>query len=214
MVVDGRNQDADAELPVILDGGGVSGLAVTGAGGTNSDDGSQLFDIRLTDFNGALVVSGSYLLVQDSEIVDNAGIGLSYGAGASGAVGAGTDDTHGNRIAGNSGTGISVAPGAGAVAIGDNEIGLNPAGTAAAANGGWGVSVGTAGTSIFDNLISGNEDGGITVTDCAATGNTVIIGNVVGLNRAGTAAVPNGGPGIGSRTPAAWSAAARPGTAT
>ena len=41
VVVDGRNQDADAALPVIVDGGGVSGLAVTGAGGTAAETGAS-----------------------------------------------------------------------------------------------------------------------------------------------------------------------------
>ena len=143
------------------------------------------------------MVTGSYLLVQDSEIVDNVGIGLSYGAGASGAVGAGTDDTHGNRIAGNSGTGISVGPGAGAVVIGDNEIGLNPAGDGASANGGWGIANASPRTQIFDNTISGNGLGGITTSECGdATDELIVIGNMLGLDRAGAAAVPNGGPGI------------------
>jgi len=81
-----------------------------------------------------------------------------------------------------------------------NRIGLNAAGTAAAANGDAGIKIGSGssgdvvgGTGTYDgNVTSGNSGPGIEVLGS----NTVIQGNITGLNAAGTAAVPNGGDGI------------------
>ena len=149
------------------------GLSFSNAGGMTAATGSQLLGVRVTGVTGAAVTAaGSYLLVQDSEIVDNTGIGIVYGLSASGAVGAGVEDTHGNRIAGNGGNGISVGPAPGPSTSATTRSAVNAAGDGAQGNGGWGVSVATAGTTIFDNLISGNGDGGITVNDCVGTENT------------------------------------------
>lgn len=78
-------------------------------------------------------------------------------------------------------------------AIEGNFIGTNVAGTEADGNGSWGVSIdgtgvvvgsGTAGR----NVISGNANGGILASNGA---DSVIAGNLIGTNAAGTAALPN-----------------------
>ena len=86
--------------------------------------------------------------------------------------------------------------------IAGNYIGTNAAGTAADANGS-GISILSAdnvigGTTEADrNVVSGNTSLGIGVAVPAAS-NNIIQGNYVGLNAAGTAAVPNGSAGVGS----------------
>ena len=78
-----------------------------------------------------------------------------------------------------------------------NWIGLTSAGTAASGNG-TGVRVSGSGntvggtTAAARNVISGNLGSGVIVENATSSGN-VILGNFVGTNAAGTAAVPNQG---------------------
>jgi uncharacterized repeat protein (TIGR01451 family) len=87
--------------------------------------------------------------------------------------------------------GISVTAGAGSTVAG-NHVGTNPAGTAAQANGGDGIHVSASantvgGTTSADrNVVSGNGGAGINVNSAAGT---VVQGNYVGTNAAGTAAL-------------------------
>lgn len=104
----------------------------------------------------------------------------------------------GNVISGNDVRGVDVGdPGTDGNVIRGNLIGLNAAGTAALANpnglfihnGASNTRIG--GTSAQDrNVISGNLSRAMEVSINAPTG-TVIQGNFVGLNAAGTAPVPN-----------------------
>ena len=82
-----------------------------------------------------------------------------------------------------------------------NFIGTDLTGSAALPNGRYGVRVavgatntqigGTTATS--GNLISGNARGGVSVTDTYTAG-TRLLGNRIGTDRTGTAAVPNTAP--------------------
>lgn len=82
-------------------------------------------------------------------------------------------------------------------------IGVGPTGNLAASNGLSGVFIGlgansnTVGgtTAAARNIISGNADHGI-ILDGALTRNNVILGNYIGLNAAGTAAITNAYSGI------------------
>jgi len=84
-----------------------------------------------------------------------------------------------------------------------NFIGTNPAGTAAIANTNYGILInqGATNTTIGGttaaerNIISGNGSQGIRVTD-AATTPVRVLGNFIGLNAAGTAAIKNNSGGI------------------
>lgn len=102
-----------------------------------------------------------------------------------------------NVISHNDRSGIKIS-GSGAVdtVVEGNFIGTDVAGTAAAGNDDHGIEVREAGTTIggaigsSGNTISGNTKSGISVEAAAAAG-TVIQGNLVGTDRAGTSAVPN-----------------------
>src|SRR5262249_20969152 len=83
-----------------------------------------------------------------------------------------------------------------------NYIGLNAAGTAAIANSNQGVQIYSAainntigGSSSGRNVISGNANQGIVLSNAGTTGN-LIAGNYIGLTAAGTAAVPNVSHGV------------------
>src|SRR5205814_855566 len=70
-------------------------------------------------------------------------------------------------------------------------IGTDPTGTAARPNATNGIGVQDGpNNKILNNLISGNTNDGIIILNPNATGN-VVQGNIVGLNAAGTAPLPN-----------------------
>lgn len=85
-----------------------------------------------------------------------------------------------------------------------NYIGTNAAGTGALANAFAGVAIfgGAQGNVVGGtaagarNVISGNADRGITISDAGTNGN-LVQGNFIGTNAAGTAAVGNGSGGRG-----------------
>jgi parallel beta-helix repeat protein len=121
------------------------------------------------------------------------GVGLEAGATAT--------QIFGNTVSGNSGPGIGVIDSQNATITG-NRIGTNPAGTAAWANTGDGISVSGAtttgitiggSTSGAGNLISGNTWNGITIGGATLT---MIWGNLIGTDAGGTLPIPNGRSGI------------------
>ena len=96
-------------------------------------------------------------------------------------------------ILGNAATGNSVV---------GNSIGTDPNGTADLGNAGSGVVVDNApgntigGNAAGDrNIISGNDAFGVLINAAGATGNRVL-GNIIGTNAAGTAALPNSLTGV------------------
>ena len=103
----------------------------------------------------------------------------------------------GNYIANNSTDGISLLSASG-VSVQGNHIGLDTSG-ADAGNLGAGIRIsgGSAigiGDTTAGNVISGNDGWGI--EDVGGTSNLTIAGNTVGLNPAGTIAVPNSDGGV------------------
>src|SRR5581483_3411505 len=103
-----------------------------------------------------------------------------------------------NVISGNFGPGVRIAallPTRGSPGAWFNLIGTNPAGDAAVPNAGGGVAVDTAdGAIIAGNTISGNGVGGVRIAATARS--SQLLSNRIGTNAAGTAAVPNEGPGV------------------
>lgn len=101
-----------------------------------------------------------------------------------------TNDTlERNMISGNSLAGVRIESDSNIIA--GNYIGTDATGTLDRGNTGSGVYVGNAaGTAIRDNVISGNDSYGIHVLGLSSL-NTVITGNYIGLNAAGTANVLN-----------------------
>jgi len=102
-----------------------------------------------------------------------------------------------NLISGNDGDGIAIGPGTGNQILG-NKIGTNTTGSSDLGNGEDGVNISDDNNTIggattgAGNLISGNDGDGIEIR---GTGNQ-ILGNKIGANLNGNAALGNGGSGI------------------
>ncbi len=87
--------------------------------------------------------------------------------------------------------------------VSGNYIGTNASGNAAVPNGRVGVNIDNAasgntvgGATVgHRNVISGNTEDGVYITDLGSDGNT-LAGNYIGTNAAGDAAVPNGDRGV------------------
>ena len=103
-----------------------------------------------------------------------------------------------NVISGNSGDGVDIT-GAGTSGnlVAGNFVGVDATGASAVANSGEGIVVdGTANNTIggtalsSGNVVSGNAQLGIDIKNAGASGN-LVLGNKVGTNATGTAAVPN-----------------------
>jgi hypothetical protein len=136
---------------------------------------------------------------EGTEAIPNDGVGLSFEDNCTNIqIGDGTADQR-NVISGNLESGIRFySGGSGFTSILGNYIGTNAAGDAAIGNGLYGVDVGTSNNVVniggvdTGNLVSGNLQGGLNVTGV----NVAVKSNIIGLNAAGTAAVPNGEFGV------------------
>jgi hypothetical protein len=102
-------------------------------------------------------------------------------------------------ISGNDGEGIQTPEEP--ITITNNYIGVAADGATELGNAAAGVYIGSGSASNTigpDNVISGNEDAGIRITDANDNGTTgnVVEGNLIGTNASGTAAVANIGGGV------------------
>lgn len=128
--------------------------------------------------------------IDNSAVPDDVGLSLA----------AGVSVVRGLSITGAAFSGISIF-GEGANVVEANFIGVDPSGRVAKANGGDGVTVTASSENVVGgtvasarNVISGNGGLGIAVGDASA-GN-VIVGNYIGVNATGSAAMPNASDGV------------------
>ena len=149
------------------------------------------------------VVAGTYigLNAAGTAAVGNNGSGVQLFNGTTGNVIGGTQPGAGNVISGNAYQGIQIDAQPLATSrncVQGNWVGLNGAGTGSVPNlnGGIGIYDGAFSNVIGGtvaaarNVVSGNGAQGVTIGYGASYGN-VIAGNYIGLNPAGTAAIPN-----------------------
>ncbi len=165
--------------------GNAEGVLITGSSTAGTDVAGNLIG---TNFEGTAAVGNL-----------TAGIVIAGGTGAT--IGA-ADAPAGNVISGNTGDGIDIGGGAANTLVHGNYIGTDQTGTKPLGNSGSGVSVDdAAGVTIggaaqgVGNVISANAHAGVSIAGTATTG-VVILGNLIGTDETGTAALGNGTFGV------------------
>ena len=188
--VNNASQGFNANIVVILDGSSFSSFScvLQTSNFSYGEGGLAVKGLEVRNFNyggippicGAVEVTGSH--------VHNNAYGIDVEA--PGFVG-GVSAADRNLISGNFGTGVNAY--FGQVHIINNLIGTNAAGTAAAGNGSFGIqmnSQGASGSTILNNVVSGNSFSGISVYDSPSV---AISGNSVGTDVTRSVAIPNAG---------------------
>ena len=197
------NAFAGVEISSGPQGNRVGGTAA-GAGNVLSGNTAQ----------GLAIIGANSNLVQGNFVGTNAAgtgavangySGIQLFGGAQGNTIGGTVAGARNVLSGNTNQGLTISGvgTSGNVVLG-NYAGLNAAGTAAVPNIYAGVEIfggapnntigGTAAGAA--NVLSGNAQQGVVISDAGSTGN-VVAGNFIGTNPAGTAALPNSASGVG-----------------
>jgi len=213
----GVNANQSAALPNGQDGVDIEQSTGNVIGGPHASDGNVISgngragvvifmnaDQNYVVYNFIGVTAGS------AALMPNNGNGVYIGSGCNGNFigNTGLVEEHttglGNVISGNKLDGVMInGAGANSNTVEANEIGTNEDGTTAMANGGSGVVIeggadyNTIGANVpaGANVISGNSADGVVITGNGTMGNQVE-GNEIGMNRAGTAAQPNGNNGL------------------
>jgi hypothetical protein len=176
------------------------GGAIPGEG--NLISGNNSHGVALDSGTNAVSVLGNLIgtRADGTTALPNQGAGITL-SGSNHSIGLGSTPAR-NLISGNAQDGIDIVGVASGVTVLGNYIGTNAGGSAAVPNGGSGIRVVSASTNILigddgggdGNLISGNTSRGIVLDD---TSNSVhIVGNLIGTNPQGTAAIGNGEAGI------------------
>ncbi|HEU4891732.1 MAG TPA: FG-GAP-like repeat-containing protein [Vicinamibacterales bacterium] len=181
---------------------GVTGTAVGGApaGARNVISGNNNVGIRIQGVAAiGNIVRGNYIglnAVGAAAVANSSGGIIVHGSATDNTIG-GSAAGEGNVISGNTGIGISLQTSANGNTIRGNLIGLNAAGTQALGNSIEGIRLtGVSGTLIggtaagAGNVLSGN--GAYGINNQAGSTGTVVYGNRIGTNAAGTGPVPNG----------------------
>jgi CSLREA domain-containing protein len=184
---------------LVLFGANNNNIGTDNAGEGNLISGNGQSGIYLQGGTSTPVVSnsikGNYIGVNaagTSALPNQIGVSLLFGVNNNNTIGGTTADSK-NVISGNSSGGIAILSGNNNQILG-NYIGTNAQGTAAISNN-IGVSLQAANNSVGGqatgsrNIISGNATG-IEISQSASSGSAVI-GNYIGLNSTGAAAIPN-----------------------
>ncbi len=199
----GTNPAGDAAIGNGSYGIYVSGCPYTVIGGTASGEGNIVSGnggdgIGIGGSPGGVTLYGNWigLNAAGTGSLPNASVGLTIGSDGN-TIGGSISGAR-NVISGNGRDGVSMS-GEGNLFMG-NYVGVDPTGMAAIGNAFDGVALHSAdgntigGTGPGEgNVISGNGGRGLQID--GSTGN-YIRGNIIGLNAAGNAAVPNDGQGI------------------
>lgn len=168
----------------------------------NVISGNGLQGVLISDLGtGGNIVAGNYIGIDPtgSAAISNGWSGVEIDQSHGNVVGPG------NVLSGNGNYGVIISwPGATGNLVMGNFIGLNANGTAAAPNnyGGVGIFSGAQSnivggiTLAARNVISGNTGQGVVINNSGANNNW-IVGNYIGVNPAGAAAIGNGGAGVG-----------------
>ncbi len=139
-----------------------------------------------TNLNGTLDLGNTFAGIEIAPNVKNIQIG-------------GTSPDSSNVISGNGQSGINIAAGCDSIVIKRNKIGCNALGSSNIANNQTGILANNVshliigGGSNSRNIISGNGQNGITLSNCPLA---IISGNYIGSTASGVGLLSNGGSGI------------------
>jgi CSLREA domain-containing protein len=211
----GTNVSGSATLPVTFSGifiiGSNNQIGSTTLAGRNVISGNGHQGIAITGSNNA--VQGNYVGTNASGTAALGGGNVAvFQGGSNNMIGGTAGTTPGgactgacNLLSGNNGP-VSLGSGGGGTnnTVQGNYVGVSLTGTAAVPNNSGGIRLmGVSGNHIIGNLVSGNNNTGVSLFDAAnPTANNDIRGNFIGTNAAGTAAIPNTGGGIEMHTAA------------
>jgi hypothetical protein len=189
---------------VLIDNGSVANtVGASSAGGRNFISGNAEGILITGALTAATDVAGNLIgtNVEGTAAVGNLAGGVVI-AGGSGAVIGAPDGPAGNVISGNTGDGIDIGAGVANTLVEGDYIGTDQTGIKPLPNTGSGVSVDDAlGVTIggtaqgVGNVISANAKAGVSIAGNATTG-VVIVGNRIGTDETGTAALGNGTFGV------------------
>jgi hypothetical protein len=209
----GLNAAGNAPLPNGFAGieifGGAQSNLIGGAtaGARNIISGNALQGVLISDpGTTGNVVAGNYLGLNPAGTapLPNGYAGAEIGGGAQANLIGGPASGAGNVISGNTLQGVLIdGTGTSDNWVEGNYLGLNPAGTTAVSNDWAGVDISSGATANHvggdlpgdGNVISGNGNQGVLIQYAGTVGNFVQ-GNLIGLNAAGNAAVPNTWSGV------------------
>jgi hypothetical protein len=179
--------------------GGTTGITTGGActGACNLISGNGISGITINGSATGNTILGNFIGtgVSGTVAIPNLSHGVSLAANSN-TVG-GTTPVERNVISGNAVNGVLIN-GSSSNVIQGNFIGIDTSGTLDLGNNGRGIHVnGTSSNNTIGpaNVISGNNNNGMTFNDLATMNNT-IVGNFIGTNASGTAAIPNTGAGV------------------
>jgi hypothetical protein len=198
----------------IWDGPNSTIIGGTNAGARNVLSGNMQYGIYISDSNvSGVTIQGNFIgtdfsgsnSIPNGNAITNSYAGIGIFSGANGNTIGGASALARNVISGNTNAGIYLAgPGVTNNIVQGNYIGLNVSGTTALASQQNGVFLldGASGDTIggasagAGNLISGNRQYGIYISD-PGTSSNFVLGNFIGPNVTGTNAIGNGSIGIG-----------------
>ncbi|HUA65564.1 MAG TPA: M12 family metallopeptidase [Alphaproteobacteria bacterium] len=219
MVIDGSTQPGFAGKPlIVVDGSQILPETYTSDTGLLVYSSSnQVKDVSFSGFNwngltftyadaSNNVVSGCWIGVDrtGTNPAPNAYQGILVTSGSAHNTFGGTTPAARNVISGNSQYGIYIGgTNTGGNLIEGNYIGTDPSGSIAVPNGLSGVFIGgtTTGNTIGGasagarNVLSGNDQYGVWISDTNTTGN-IVAGNYIGTDATGSNAIPNQASGV------------------
>jgi parallel beta-helix repeat protein len=173
------------------------GGTADGAGNLISANGSYGVWITGAGVTGVLVEGNTIGTVANGTYArGNQGDGVEIDSGAVNNTIGGTTAGAGNLISGNAGGIAIIGPGTNNAVIAGNKIGTNAAGTGRVGNDGWGIFVqDSAGDVVSQNLISGNDQGGLAFRGIDSQ-DELVQGNDIGTDITGTLSLGNEYSGI------------------
>ncbi|MET0383102.1 MAG: right-handed parallel beta-helix repeat-containing protein, partial [Burkholderiaceae bacterium] len=184
---------------ILIDGGSNNTVGGSSAAARNVVSGNGNAGISLTNQSNDNTIQGNYIgtdAAGASSIENQSGIWI--GSTSTGNTIGGTAAGSGNLISGNTNNGIDVVGGSTGTLIEANLIGTDATGTAAVANGQYGINLASDGNTIGGltaaarNVIYGNSRNGIVIN----ANNNIVEGNYIGVDATGAGSLSNSFPGV------------------